>query len=322
MSKKYTIEEAKEKFEQVGLILLEDRYIGNKVKMKAYCPYHPDKEIWIKMNDVASGRGCKYCGIERRVKQRRIDFNIIERLFCEKGYQLLSKPESYVNGSTKLAYICNNHPDEIQYITYNSISRGHGCSKCADEENAKRQRKDFGFIQSYFNKVGYKLISTQEEYINSSSLLKYICPKHSDCIQQVSWSNFYGRKSRCKYCSSQNSKGETKIANWLNNNNISFVRQKRFDDLRNPQTNYMLSYDFWLPDNNLLIEYQVGYHNGIVHKRNPIKQTEDDLNRQHYRDELKRKYAKQHNYQLLEIWYWDYENIESILAKELNINAK
>lgn len=212
MSKKYTIEEARAKFEQVGLILLEDEYIGNKVKMKAYCPYHTDKEIWIKMNDVASGHGCKYCGIERRVKQRRIDFGVIEEAFRKKGYQLLSKPENYVNGLTKLAYICPYHSDKIQYITYSSISKGHGCSKCADEENAKRQRKDFGFIQSYFNEVGYKLISTQEDYVNSSSLLKYVCSKHPDYIQQVSWSNFYGRKSRCKYCSSQNSKGENKIA--------------------------------------------------------------------------------------------------------------
>lgn len=98
---------------------------------------------------------------------------------------------------------------------------------------------------------------------------------------------------------------------------IDFVRQKRFPDLRNPDTNYQLSYDFWVPQFNLMIEYQGGYHNGKVHERNPKKQTEQNLEQQYYRDNLKRQYAKEHNYQLLEIWYWDYENIESILTKEL-----
>lgn len=321
MSKKYTIEEAKEKFAELGLILLEKEYLGNKTKMRAKCSKHPDKILWLKMNDISSGHGCKYCGIEKRVNKRRSNFNTIKSVFDKIGYKLLSVESDYINQSTKLAYICPNHPNEIQYITYASIKNGHGCNKCASENNAKRQRKDFEFIQSYFNEAGYQLLSTSEEYINSSSLLRYICPKHPEYVQQVSWSNFYGGQSRCKYCSSQNSKGEAKIANWLNSNNISFVRQKRFDDLRNPKTNYMLSYDFWLPNNNLLIEYQGGYHNGMVHKRNPAKQTANDLNEQQKRDELKRNYAKEHNYQLLEIWYWDYDNVESILEKELKQNG-
>lgn len=318
MSKKYTIDEAREKFAQVGLILLEDEYIGNKVKMRAKCPHHPDKELWLKMNDVASGRGCKYCGIERRVNQRRVDFNRVRSAFKNKGYTLLSTKKDYVNAMTKLAYICPNHPNEIQYITYASISDGHGCRKCANELNAEHQKKDFVFIQQYFRDVGYTLLTPAEDYKNSSTKLKYICPKHPDEIQETTWSNFYGRKTRCRYCASQNSKGEQQIAAYLKSNAIEFVRQKRFSDLRNPVTNYQLPYDFWLPRFNLLIEYQGGYHDGKVHERNPRKQTEQDLVRQHYRDNLKRQYAKEHDYQLLEIWYWDFDNIESILAKELS----
>lgn len=210
MSKKYTIEEAKDKFAEVGLILLEEEYLGNKIKMKAQCPKHPDKVLWVKINDVSSGHGCRYCGIERRVNQRRSNFSIVETAFEEKGYELLSTKDDYINQSTKLAYICPNHPNEVQYITYSSIKSGHGCNKCANEENGKRQRKDFEFIQSYFDEVGYQLLSTSEDYINSSSLLSYICPKHPEYVQQVNWGNFYSRQSRCRYCSSQNSKGETK----------------------------------------------------------------------------------------------------------------
>lgn len=319
MSKKYTIDEVRQKFEQVGLILLEEEYIGNKVKMRAKCPKHPDKEIKIKLNDVVSGHGCKYCAIENRVNKRRIDFRLIEKVFQEKQYILLSKEEEYINTSTKLAYLCPHHPNEIQYITYGSIKNGHGCRKCASEQNAKNQQKDFKFIQQYFEEVGYKLLSKPEDYKNSSTKLKYICPKHPEYIQEITWGNFYGGKARCRYCSSQNSKGEQQIAQYLNSRSIEFVSQKRFPDLRNPTTNYQLSYDFWLPAFNILIEYQGGYHNGKVHERNPNKQTKEDLENQQKRDNLKRQYAKDNNYRLLEIWYWDYKNIESILEKELNI---
>lgn len=318
MSKKYTIDEAREKFLQVGLLLLEEKYIGNKVKMRAKCPRHPDKELWLKMNDVASGHGCKYCGIERRVNQRRVSFNQVRSAFENKGYTLLSTENDYINTMTKLAYICPNHPNEIQYITYASISKGHGCKNCANEFNAEHQRKDFTFIQQYFIDAGYTLLTPAKDYKNSNTKLKYICYKHPDKIQEVTWSNFYGRKERCRYCSSQNSKGEKQIATYLKSNAIEFVHQKRFPDLRNPATNYQLSYDFWLPTFNLLIEYQGGYHDGKVHERNPRKQTIEDLERQQKRDNLKREYAKSHGYRLLEIWYWDYDNIEEILEKELN----
>ena len=36
-------------------------------------------------------------------------------------------------------------------------------------------------------------------------------------------------------------------------------------------------------------------------------------------DKRKRNYAKDNNIKLLEIWYWDFNNIENILIKELNL---
>ena len=33
----------------------------------------------------------------------------------------------------------------------------------------------------------------------------------------------------------------------------------------------------------------------------------------------KSMYAKEHNIKLLEIWYWDFDNIEEILRRTLNV---
>ena len=78
----------------------------------------------------------------------------------------------------------------------------------------------------------------------------------------------------------------------------------------------MLSYDFYLPKYNLLIEYQGNYHDGTVNKE---VQSDEKFNRQQEHDKRKREYAKKNNIKLLEIWYWDFDNIEGILKRELNL---
>lgn len=67
------------------------------------------------------------------------------------------------------------------------------------------------------------------------------------------------------------------------------------------------------------IEYQGGYHDGKVHERNPKKQTIEQLEDLQNRDAIKKQYALDHNINFLEIWYWDFKNIEQILRKELGL---
>lgn len=46
--------------------------------------------------------------------------------------------------------------------------------------------------------------------------------------------------------------------------------------------------------------------------------TKEDFERQLEHDRRKREYTKQHNINLLEIWYYDIDDMEEILIKELN----
>lgn len=316
MSKKHTIEEAKCLFAKHNLMLLDSEYQNNKTKMKCFCNIHKIV-LFRSYNDLTNGYGCSKCGIGRRNKERKIDFSRIREAFDKKGYILLSKETDYINEATKnLAYICPRHPDEIQKTRAQSILRGHGCLKCAAEKIGAKQRKNFDEVKKLFEKAGYELLSTESEYKNSQSYMRYKCPKHANIEQKISYGNFQSG-ARCRYCASQNSVGEMKIRNFLEKNNIAFESQKKFHDLKNPKTGYFLSYDFFLPQYNILIEYQGGYHDGKVHDRNPRRQTEEQLNNQKFRDELKRIYAKKNNYNLIEIWYYDEKIIEEILCKNL-----
>ena len=109
------------------------------------------------------------------------------------------------------------------------------------------------------------------------------------------------------------SKGELACSNYFDINNISYEGQKTFSDLKS-DNNYSLRYDFFLPDYNLLIEYQ-----GQQHEM-PIEYFggEEKFMAQIKYDNRKREFAKEKGYDLLEISYKDYKNIASIIGNYLN----
>ena len=107
------------------------------------------------------------------------------------------------------------------------------------------------------------------------------------------------------------SKGEKRIRKWLEENNIKFIPQKEFEGLVGLGGGN-LSYDFYLPEYNLLIEYQGEFHDG---KQNEYVRQNLDYRQEH--DNRKRIYTQRNNINLLEIWYWDFDNIEDILSKKL-----
>ena len=115
---------------------------------------------------------------------------------------------------------------------------------------------------------------------------------------------------RCPFC--RKSLGEEKIMSFLNLNNIDFVYEKKFSNLLGVGNGF-LSYDFYLPKYNLLIEFQGEQHE---HPRDYFG-GEEALKIQQEHDQRKRNYAEQNNIDLLEIWYYDFKNIEQILESRL-----
>ena len=93
------------------------------------------------------------------------------------------------------------------------------------------------------------------------------------------------------------------------------MRQKKFDGLVGVGGR-RLSYDFFVPQYNILIEFD-----GLQHEK-PVGIFGGDKRfaTQQEHDGRKRKYAKEHSFDLLEIWYYELNNIEQILNKKLYVN--
>ncbi len=117
----------------------------------------------------------------------------------------------------------------------------------------------------------------------------------------------------CMKCSKRTSKQEREILNILNKKHIKFVHQKKFAGCKDKK---LLSYDFYIPSKNLLIEY-----NGKQHYE-PIEAFggENQLHVQRHHDWLKRKFARDNHISLLVISYKDDKNIERILEESITAN--
>jgi hypothetical protein len=177
------------------------------------------------------------------------------------------------------------------------------CPKCSN--CVKNKTTD------YFKQEIFELVNNEYTVLGEyTGARKKLLIKHNICenVWDTTPDSFL-RGKRCPIC--QCSKGERQIEKCLTKNKINYIPQKQFDGLLGVGRKN-LSYDFYLPDYNLLIEYQGEFHDG-----NTRKQTKNDIERQQEHDKRKRDHAQNNNIKLLEIWYYDFDNIEEILNKEL-----
>ena len=136
----------------------------------------------------------------------------------------------------------------------------------------------------------------------------------------ITCANFTSSGNRCPIC--KESHGERKIREYLTKNNIEFIPQKAFSNLLGTG-NKPLTFDFYIPFKNLLIEFQGEQHyRPVDFNGKEMKKAEKKFEKQQENDRRKRNYAQQNNIDLLEITYLEEDKIEEILDKIFNENFK
>jgi len=285
--------------------LLSHNYKTNKTNLRLECSC--GKKFTKTFHDFKDGnqRQCNECGIEKG-NYHRSSLEEIAEYIESLGYILLTN--KYINSDEKIIIKDKNG---YMYSMLLSNLKGEQGTKIVHKSNpfsidniklwCKINQKDF--------------IVLSDKYEAKNIKLKWKCLKDG-CkeIFYAYWYDIYNDKE-CVYCSIP--KGEKKIKELFNNNYVSYDWQKEFQGLIGLGGG-LLSYDFFLLKYNLLIEYQGEFHDGKARH-----QTKAKLKKQKEHDRRKKEYALQHKYNFLEIWYWDFDNIETILEsklKELSIN--
>jgi very-short-patch-repair endonuclease/phage FluMu protein Com len=280
-------------------------YINTEIKIKIICPKHG-----IFMQRPANhllGQKCPHCAeLNRRNKKRLTSKEFIEKAnkihSCKYDYSLVNYNDSY----TKIIIMCSMH-DKFEQ-TPNSHLNGKGCPICGKiQQGLSKRTTNETFIKKaniiHHNKYYYLLI----DWINSHEKIKIICPEHG--IFEQTPTNHLDNKQGCPIC--KESKGEKKIAEILNKMNISFIREKTFQNCIGKKRK--LPFDFYLPKQNLIIEFDGKHHFEIVDAFGGEK----GFNETQENDKIKNNFLIEKNIQLLRIPYNQYENIENVLYKSV-----
>lgn len=202
----------------------------------------------------------------------------------------------YENMHKKEKIICEKHGVFEQSMSEH-INKHKGCKMCAIEK-----RKDN--LQSFVIKAkkthGDKYNYDESVYIDSKTHITIKCLIHGDFIQKPK--DHINNKQGCPTCNE--SKGEKQIRLYLDNNNIEYVQEKRFNECKDK---YTLPFDFYLTDYKTCIEFDGEQHFKAFDYfggNNKLK-----IIQKH--DKIKTKYCKDNKIQLYRINYDD--NIDSIL---------
>ena len=227
---------------------------------------------------------------------------ILKNKCNEINYTLLTK--EYINNKTKLNIICDKG-HEWHPTFDNFINKNRRCRKCADIQNGINQKLSWEEVLNRVEPYGYKMISTENEYVNQDSKLKAYCPNGH--IYEFYINNFQQGK-RCSKCLM--SSGEQEISRILSKYSIEYIFNYRFKD----ESVKTKPFDFKIYNKNICIEYD-----GQQHFHMQFDKTLLELMNQHYSDNIKTQFCKNNNIQLIRIPYWEFNNIEQILIEKLNL---
>ncbi len=295
---------------------------GSKYKVDVVCDYCGEI-VKVQYKDYLKYKYDKYsCSKCRAVKmseytlaKRRND--LYERASCickEIGYELLTPIDEIFTADTRVVYRCPKHG--VHETKIYTLICGHGCKECGVEHNHIVSRKTPDDVYEDFKNNGGILLN-KEDYQNwNCKNLKVICPSCGEMFT-TSYCSFMQRNGQlCPKCAKNISKHEHIIKKYLEEKDISFYMQYRFDDCRDK---IPLPFDFYLYDFKIAIEYD-GEGHYIPINRGGISDDDafellKDIQR---RDLIKTNYCRENNVNLIRIPYWDGKNIREILDVKIH----
>ena len=269
MDKKYIIEKAKETHSiDYDYSLVESCNLSDNVKIicKKHGLFTP------RLNRFLKGSNCPYCA--GKIKSNKEDF--VEKANKIHNNFYSYEHFNYVDSHTKSYITCPIHGDFLQSPT-NHLS-GCGCKECKSDKlklSFTSNKEDF---VKKANKIHNNFYSYEHFNYSKSSEQSYItCPIHGDFIQSP---NNHLKGEGCPLC--KQSHLENEIMKCLNENNIKYTRQKKFEWLGRQ------SLDFFLEDYNISIECQGRQHfimGGFINESSFKTIIENDIKKKKLCDE-------------------------------------
>lgn len=305
----YNQSEIIEKFKKIH----GDRYGYNNfefkgIKIPSLITCHKHGDFLQSAQSHLRGSNCKKCMYQGG---RKLPFALDTQKFKIKSAQVHNSfydysLSDYKTNKDKIKIICPVHgvfeqrPDRHM--------QGDGCIQCAG--NYQYTKEDF--VNKCSPKHVFKFDYSKVVYVNNDSKVEIICPIHGS-FSIIAKDHLRG--IGCWNCSE--SKGEVAVLSYLTQKDIKFCRQQRFSDCVG-MGNRRLPFDFYVPNCNLLIEYDGPQHFlpqqiGGVSKEKAIINFE----RCQRNDQIKTNYCLDNGMDLLRIPYTYFNKINETLTDKL-----
>ncbi len=307
------------KLNKKKFILLEDNeYRGGSEKLNLYCK-ECKSNFSINWKNLQSGQGCGVCEGRQIVKNNNLLF-LRKDLASEWNYYKNSiNPEDVTINSGKYVYwickICGyGSGSNGEWKTrVADRSSGSGCPACSIPSKVVTNENSlhtlYPKISSEWHPTKNGKLKPSDFSYGSQKKVHWFCSlceygKDGEWYSPITSRTSLNRG--CPRCSS--SVGEKRIREYLLKKEIPFYSEYKFDDCVNETR---LPFDFYIPSMNICIEYD-----GIFHYKDIFKNP-NNFKLGKKRDRIKNKYCKKNKIKLLRIPYWEFENIENILDKNL-----
>jgi hypothetical protein len=304
-----------------------DRIYENKIKKgnsKVYwlCQCSCGNPVLISVeSSKLTTNNTKSCGCYKsdRAKDRMID--LAGKLFGNLKVIKVDEAKTEKYKDTYWICECQCEDKNILSTRTSDLTKGKtkscGCLKSSIIKNRFRNLINIGDIFGKLTVVSYdeeRSRCTGKKHKNNY----WICECECGELTSVMTTNLI--QGNTLSCGCLNSKNELIIKNILNKYNINYIPQMKYDGLLGVGGR-KLSYDFYLPNYNALIEYQGEFHDGNIRYYNVDKnELKERLIIQQEHDKRKKDYADNNNINLIEIWYYDHKNdngLENLLLNKI-----
>ena len=259
------------------------------------CGYHWKTRLDSVIN---GGQRCPNCGHHRKLTTENFKQQVLDAI--GKDYTVLSE---YKNNRTKIKMRHEVCGYEYEVVPSDIISKHSRCHKCFGNPRHTQEEAQ----QIITNKLGpeFKLVS---QYHNNKKpiTIEHIPMKHT--FTTILGAILQGQIS-CPICNESHMESLTR--QYLIEHNVQFEAQKKFPDCRYKRE---LPFDFYLPEDNTLIELDGGQH----FKKVPHFDQHEGLTTRTRRDTIKDKYCTDKGINLLRIGYSELANLTKDLDKYLS----
>lgn len=179
-----------------------DDFNNNTSKLRFKCACGEDFITTSSMFTHSDKRQCNQCGVKRRSLTQMITFDEVKQYIEEKGQELLTSKEDYINASQTIKIRCNCGEVFLNTFSLYKYGKGIKCNQCNIKDISERNTIPYVKIKEFVeieSESGCRLITSKDEYINTRLSIDFEC----NCGEtfNTSFHEFKsGFKRQCNFC--------------------------------------------------------------------------------------------------------------------------